>query len=870
MLTPVDALPAKNRIRQCIWRHVFPLFIARSSFFFHIQLKFPALAVLSFLQSLSRLYFVTMKPMPRVTKRKEAPNPLLGTLTRSKSQIYSHLNRSGCHRSDAFALEHSRHRLRRHPGAQIDVSYSCQRRLKSSLPTAGEDASEGSVSPFCIKDLRSRRVFSEPLVVSEQEEMNSILSGSIEQLGGEVKPSSKFAVIDSLEEKFLSNGDSITTFGEELTSSRPDGEGEKADIGVHCIGEECGENPNSSRSMGMFSEEKDGEIIEFGQGEERLGPQKVDSSCNSQGLDDLSPVISEPNQIIDEENVQTNPPDPDIFSLQKDEENRLNGGRDVLQAQDNYTGMHLNGTPNKTIDSIPRRKLVLNPCRLKVFKTPSSVSYRRLLPYLLDIAKENSKSHRCPNSEIVLEENPTVRSPVSLKPILHTASFLEKFPSDLQTCNSTDPVPSMPNSMDCSYTTKPTAVTTDIQNKRPSPSNSPRQESSLVDQVSSPKRLKVFKTPSSVSYRRLLPFLKAVAKNKSCELEIKSCPKLETVLEENPTVPLAHPSCIHMPAVEDGTSKSVLHTASQEMSTEGGSKEKFPCSMQLGDSAKHILNNLTNVDCPAENTSPTTIKESQNEMRIPTNSPQGDLSLVDQLSSAKPEEINISPTLVSDLTVCVTDSTSKAPHSYNYRDQTTTINALEDAITVYQSASPSNTLPCSELFTVSSAKGILKRNPRGCRGLCTCLSCASFRLHAERAFEFSRNQLQDTEEIVMELMKELSQVRTVLEMAFDDSNNSQGRSKIDKFEEVYASASKAEEIARNRLKEMNQELFFHCRMKCLQRPRVNFAIDIEDKDFRRGKPIAMAAVAELDLKLKSPSLFVVNGIPNLLSGGIIF
>lgn len=33
----------------------------------------------------------------------------------------------------------------------------------------------------------------------------------------------------------------------------------------------------------------------------------------------------------------------------------------------------------------------LKPCSLrKVFKTPGSVSYRRLLPYLMDISKENS------------------------------------------------------------------------------------------------------------------------------------------------------------------------------------------------------------------------------------------------------------------------------------------------------------------------------------------------------------------------------------------------------------------------------------------------------------------------------------------------
>lgn len=69
------------------------------------------------------------------------------------------------------------------------------------------------------------------------------------------------------------------------------------------------------------------------------------------------------------------------------------------------------------------------------------------------------------------------------------------------------------------------------------------------------------------------------------------------------------------------------------------------------------------------------------------------------------------------------------------------------------------------------SKGILKRNPRGCRGLCTCLNCASFRLHAERGFEFSRNQMQDTEEVTLDLIKELSCLRGMLEKAAHGVDN---------------------------------------------------------------------------------------------------
>lgn len=68
------------------------------------------------------------------------------------------------------------------------------------------------------------------------------------------------------------------------------------------------------------------------------------------------------------------------------------------------------------------------------------------------------------------------------------------------------------------------------------------------------------------------------------------------------------------------------------------------------------------------------------------------------------------------------------------------------------------------------SKGILKRNPRGCRGLCNCLNCESFRLHAERAFEFSRNQMQDAEEVSLGLLKELADMRIFLEKRLATKN----------------------------------------------------------------------------------------------------
>jgi hypothetical protein len=164
-------------------------------------------------------------------------------------------------------------------------------------------------------------------------------------------------------------------------------------------------------------------------------------------------------------------------------------------------------------------------------------------------------------------------------------------------------------------------------------------------------------------------------------------------------------------------------------------------------------------------------------------------------------------------------------------------------------------------------KGILKRNPRGCRGLCTCLNCASFRLHAERAFEFSKNQMQDAEEVAIDLIKELSYLRTMFEKSTDGVNdhstihvnkvstaniglimfpihniycfglillsmvlsenkqpsisvrgveNSYWNSKnvfyLMQVKEACRKASEAEELAKHRLGQMNDELNIHCRI----------------------------------------------------------
>ncbi|VAH72725.1 unnamed protein product [Triticum turgidum subsp. durum] len=64
---------------------------------------------------------------------------------------------------------------------------------------------------------------------------------------------------------------------------------------------------------------------------------------------------------------------------------------------------------------------------------------------------------------------------------------------------------------------------------------------------------------------------------------------------------------------------------------------------------------------------------------------------------------------------------------------------------------------------LSPKKGILKRHTMGCRGICMCLDCSVFRLRADRAFEFSRKQMQEADDIIVNLLEEVASLRSLAE-----------------------------------------------------------------------------------------------------------
>ncbi|KAF3455477.1 hypothetical protein FNV43_RR00106 [Rhamnella rubrinervis] len=95
-----------------------------------------------------------------------------------------------------------------------------------------------------------------------------------------------------------------------------------------------------------------------------------------------------------------------------------------------------------------------------------------------------------------------------------------------------------------------------------------------------------------------------------------------------------------------------------------------------------------------------------------------------------------------------------------------------------------------------------------------------------RAFEFSRNQMEDAKEVALDLIKELSHLRAIFEKS-DAGANDHFVVHVNQVKKACNKASEAEEQARIRLTQMNNDLDLHCRITRLERPRVRFANCVE-------------------------------------------
>ncbi|KAK4732882.1 hypothetical protein R3W88_025870 [Solanum pinnatisectum] len=603
---------------------------------------------------------------------------------------------------------------------------------------------------------------------------------------------------------------------------------------------------------------------------------EVNVSCNLQDLNDVPDVLSqtrvEPRVSANaegldpealEERVQTTPPDADIFLKAKASDLGARIDHNV-QHMEKKTAGHpsdsRNGnvvkkstlTPRKN-GSVSRNKLALNPCsRLtKVFKAAGSVSYRRLLPFLMDAAKNDpggaSSENGLPKFQMDLERNQPLISASKEVPRNKEYSPKKDEIKEQETkllelnCTSAN---DMGDYLNTCIAVEVSSSAAQLFNEMPSlvfPDDDANSQTQLNVEIT--RKSETECTDTSYTEKPEPDCLN----NVSTGANFSGVPSSSNVSPEtstgeyNVSIPNLLPFSLESLLSEYG----VEYTKDEPVSPEGDhmtlvvdcNEENRNCGDLTGTvgihaNASESLKKELFLNIPINNQS------SCDVLLVDHNADSGGLDTVALIKAS-------SSTEPSDLSGYGNDGPSKISETIQEISQSEPIGCPLDCIGVDDNLNKTGCLKpaiCLQKSTQSELsydqvthpdvlnKGILKRNPRGCRGLCNCLNCASFRLHSERAFEFSRNQMQDTEEVSLGLLKELADMRIFLEKHLSTENNLAPIPLTQlEVEEACVKALEAEQRAKERLSQMNNELTYHCRVPPLYRPRVTFATCIEEK-----------------------------------------
>ncbi|KAL1561271.1 hypothetical protein AAHA92_03993 [Salvia divinorum] len=511
-------------------------------------------------------------------------------------------------------------------------------------------------------------------------------------------------------------------------------------------------------------------------------------------------------------------------------------GENDLELKDQT--IHGDGSP-------PKLKKSINGCQTrKVFKNPNSFSYKRLLPHLMDIVNDSSsvskfelvdagsKSRFTKLDGVCFEPRPIADDSCAVK----TECVAPQFNGSRKVSTLKLDLSGADNELDRTAEVKEEGQLSDVnefdasveERIQTTPSDpcflaktevgcGRESSDAKKDRAFSEKsndgslkrcpitkcgdnlmdktalnpcsRLRFFKNHRSVSYRRLLPFLMDISKADSCtaaKLQ-KKLPQVVSEEDKHPA-PSATAQCYFVNDNPKEKTCERIHDEARIQTAADGSSPDSNSNLSSVNSAT-----LPDLGTVAEET-----RQSQSGLA------KLQLDLGSKESSLVSEP---SPGLE------LHDGNTDSSEAVNLKQHSSQINTLDHLGAL---VSPNN----------KPFKGVLKRNRRGCKGLCSCLNCASFRLHAERAFEFSRNQLHDAEEVASQLMKELANARLLLEQSIvgnDDSASIQPNTAI--IKEACDRTIKAETLAKERLAELNNDLSVHCRIPVLLQPKVTFALN---------------------------------------------
>ncbi|CAN8258339.1 unnamed protein product [Cochlearia groenlandica] len=461
------------------------------------------------------------------------------------------------------------------------------------------------------------------------------------------------------------------------------------------------------------------------------------------------------------------------------------------------TAVKKNGT------NLCRKSVLLHPCsQAKIFKNHGSFSYKRLLPYLMQAADDRTLAASSKPEKSVGQNPPDIV--LSCDKEIAEDPKEEVVVSELMTAKCQLP-----------ETTKPISQSADRVFDKYSAGNSYGNTSPLKKVIaSSPNkkpvcsRRKLFRTPGSLNYRRMLPYIRRDIQggNYGAPETANHLNHQEKIEEKNPSLVLV--------SENNGTQEMVTSSAAKEADTcSDKDKETLPCesvsiSPERFDTEKEQETQVKHV-----------IPDTEKNLETPTNA----------LGSASVGSGSSSEFALSVLTNRFVENLSGEEEIMNGSEETEARN-IQEQVEANSSDLTAELLDPSVILatppSVSPSKGILKRSIRGCRGICSCLKCSSFRLNSERAFEFSKNQLQDTEVMVLDLVGEIYRLRDMLEIYDSADHNESYKTQAG---EASKRAYEAGELAKSRIQQMNDDLQVHCRIPSEQRARVKFAHYVHEK-----------------------------------------
>ncbi|KVH90915.1 hypothetical protein Ccrd_007032 [Cynara cardunculus var. scolymus] len=678
----------------------------------------------------------------RSRKRKQHPSksdPIGGIFTRSKEQIYLHRHRSGYARADSVRNRNV-----------IQLRRTTPKSLVSQK--ASEATSDQITNQVSVKDLRARRVFSP------------------------------------------------TTISDEV-------------VGVGTVGLEADLDVRESNSgkFNVLSSEGDAVCSELGVSDSVVN----DLKARSENVADIY-SIRESNVMEVDEFVQMTPTiaEPDQNKEVGEKNGMISVANEIIDAKGSMSKSQYSATSLRG--------------RRRVFKSPSSFSYRRLLPYLKDFGKDDS-----PNFEIVEATLPEkVQKSSNMSPNkaackdqeIDAVSDCSKLadgafnnvknsekqysnsvnPNSIRTIESSgspdvgqkshedvfnhtleEPEQTTPPDSDiyckpkidksCGVLVKPTDAGT-VRNC----SNEGNDSISASKLVLKPcSRMKELQMPTSFSHRRLLPFLMSVSRDDSCASKANQSLKLGKAMEQKQQ-PMLFSQRISMEDSKTNGNSGQPSTADEKSDSPTSTLIPIDASCDRiktdGLVSSEIVMDIdeTDMEC-SRSTSQLDVKlqaeavKFDSSIKLEQELPKSNSECVEEptskaISLCSTTRLETLSNIGTEHSIDTTNDFMRIRNS-NSEEKQNTVNEI-----THQSSTQIVPLKSPGIEGENFRNGILKRTPRGCRGTCNCLNCTSFRLHAERSFEFSRNQMHDAEEVALELIKDLAHLRNILERTASDSN----------------------------------------------------------------------------------------------------